>query len=72
MDTSFEEITTTEQRAAMIKQAYEVGIKNLEFSISSGDALNRDANNAVNLICGAGIGALAFAAHLLEQKSPAP
>lgn len=61
---------TPEENAAMIHQAFDHGIKNLEFHLASAEILNRDSNATVNIIGAAGFGALGYTAHLMEENAP--
>lgn len=58
---------TDAERTELVKEAYQQGLETVRFHLDCADALAREANSALTLIMGAGIGALGYSAHLLEE-----
>lgn len=50
-----------------VRQAFEQGIKNVEFTVASAQMLSHDTNQAINLIGGAGVAAIAYGMRLVSQ-----
>lgn len=53
-------------------KAYEHGLKNAEFHLACGDSLTAAGNFSLSLFSGAALGALGYAAHLLESHAGTP